>query len=346
MKILQVGLGNFGKRHLEAWHRLGFGDRLWICEPDDQKWKQTERYRFPKDRLVRSIDCALQAVEVVDLVTPTTTHFPLGQEVLQAGKDLFIEKPMTMTSVEAKRMNDLAQRNRCLIQVGFYYRYHPASVRLRQEIVQGTFGRIRYLSGNFMGFKRARTDVGVTHTDGIHFLDLFNWLLEGEPVEVYAIFRDHFGRGLEDLSVVLLTYPDGTCAKVESGYIQPGRWMDKVVPGAMTSKEILLSGERSSAEIDFEAQTLTIYEAHHEPQGGTWVPLLGNTWRPTIESCDPVELICRELEAFLLSVETRQPTSPGPVDGGVQLATLMECIWESARSRRPVQVRTTAEVSL
>lgn len=336
--IVQVGLGNFGKRHLEAWRRLGFGDRLWIAEPNQARWTETATYRLPAGRLVRSMEEALEQVQVVDVVTPTDSHHLLCRQALEAGKDVFVEKPMTMTSAQARELVELADRQRRVVQVGYYYRFHPVSLRLKQEIQAGRLGALRYLSGSFCGFKRARTDVGVTHTDGIHFLDLFNWLLESAPAEVYALTRDHFGRGLEDFSIALLTYPSGAVAKVESGYIQPGRWPDQVVPGAMTTKEITVVGERAAAEADFETGTLVITEASHEPRGGTWAPVLGPRTPIQVDACDPVQLIARELAAFVDAVRTRQPSLAGPVESGVALAVLMEQLYESARRGEPVRI--------
>jgi predicted dehydrogenase len=61
----------------------------------------------------------------------------------------------------------------------------------------------------------------VTANDAVHFLDLFNWLTGAAPAEVFCVQRDHFGRGLEDLSLILLTWPDGTVGKIEASYISP-----------------------------------------------------------------------------------------------------------------------------
>jgi len=223
MTIGLVGLGNFGKRHLEAWCRLGYGDRLWIAEPNQTKWVEATRRGIPGSRVADSLAVIAEHVDAVDIVTPTDQHATLCQEALELGKDVLVEKPMTMTSSQARALAELAQARGRVLQVGYYYRCHPISLRLKEALRSGRFGRVRYLTGNFYGFKRARTDVGVTYTDGIHFLDVFNWLLDSPPVDVYAVCRDHFKRGLEDFSVVLLTYPDGVVAKVESGYIQPGR---------------------------------------------------------------------------------------------------------------------------
>ncbi len=339
MNVVQVGLGNFGKRHLDAWHAMGYGDRLWIADNDERKWAETTRYNFPKDRLVKSLDDVIDKVDVVDIVTPTQSHFALCKRALEAGKDVFIEKPMTMNLRDAADVAAIAQRTKRLLQVGYYYRYHPISERIKRDLEDGTLGRVRYLTGNFFGFKRARNDVGVTHTDGIHFIDLFNWFQGAVPVEVYAICRDHFRRGLEDFSIVLMTYPDGSVAKVESGYVQPGRWKDKVVPGALTSKDIVVVGEKFTAEADFETESLTVHDAHHELRDGTWAAIVGAAAVPPIEPCSPVQMVARELEAFLGSVASRTPTAAGPVESGVHLAAIMEAIYESAKTGAPVKVR-------
>jgi predicted dehydrogenase len=334
--IAQVGLGNFGKRHLEAWHRLGFGEQLWIAEPDERKWAETARWRFPRARLVRQMSDVLDQVDVVDIVTPTDSHAELMCAALSAGKDVFVEKPMTANASQARQIAELAERLRRVVQVGYYYRHHPISIRLKEEIGCGSFGAVRYVSGQFMGFKRARTDVGVMHTDGIHFLDLANWLLDRAPSEVYAVCRDHFKRGLEDFAIALLTYSGGAVGKIEAGYIQPGRWKDKVVAGAMTTKEFTVVGERVTAEADFETETLTLHDVRQEFRNGTWAPVLGGSRQISLEPCDPVQMVCRELEGFLRCVETRETPAAGPVASGVNLALLMEAIYDSSRRGQAV----------
>ena len=337
-KILQVGLGNFGRRHLAAWHQLDQGPSLWIAESDERKWPDTSRYNFPADRLSRSIDSLLDRVDIVDVVTPTQSHFELCRRALLAGKDVFVEKPMTMTAVESIELARIVSQTGRMLQVGYYYRFHPISEWLHSEVRAGQFGRIRYVTGHFMGFKRARTDVGVMHTDGIHFLDLFNWLLGEAPTDVYAVNRDHFGRGLDDFSIALFNYPGGTVGKVEAGYIQPGRWKDKVVPGALTTKDITIVGDRRTAEVDYETETLVVHDARHELRDGVWAAIVGSSTQVPIEPCDPVQMVARELSAFLKAVDGRQPNGPGPIDAGVNLAALIEAIYESGRRNAPVKV--------
>lgn len=333
MNILQIGLGGFGKNHLRAWTHLGRVRDLWVADLSPARLKEAhDLFGVASDRVTDDYREFLDRADIVDVVTGSDSHYAVCDEALTRGKDVFVEKPMTMTGREADLLAERVARTNRILQVGYYYRFHPISQYLRRLIRTGGLGAIRYVSGRFMGFKRARTDVGVTHTDGIHFIDLFNALLGEAPREAYAVIRDHFGRGMEDLSLVVLHYPSGIVAQVESGYVQPGNWVDRVVPNAMTTKDITVVGDRKTVRADFEIDKVEIFEVRHELQHGIWTPVHGDCITPRLRSVTPAELVALELEAFLQSVETRQAPDPNVHDSGVVLAKVMEAVYRSAGS--------------
>lgn len=336
MNILQVGLGNFGLNHLRAWHELGFGETLYIAELNPVQHKCASAYRFPSNRINPDPMMFWDKAEAVDIVTGTDTHFDLCQKALLSGKDVFIEKPMTMTLEEANRLAELVHKTKRILQVGYYYRYHPVSRYVYEQIRSGRLGRIRYLYGYFMGFKRPRKDVGVMHTDGIHFIDLFNWFLDGLPVDVYAETRDHFSRGMEDFAIALFTYPGDILAKVECGYIQPGESSDKVVPGAMTTKSIGIVGSEKTLTADYEAERVEVFDVHHEMDGGWWRVVNKGSHVPRVGSASTIDLICAELKEFLSCTETRETPRANVETCGVNLARIIESVHESARRRSRV----------
>lgn len=343
MKILLVGLGGFGRNHLKAWHEMGLGANLFIAERDLDRHAECRAFNVPAERLATDVGEFLDRVDVVDVVTPSTNHFELCRTALNAGKHVFVEKPMTMTSQEAVALHEIAQKNDRLIQVGYYYRYHPISQHLIQLLNQGALGQLRYLAGNFMGFKRARTDVGVTHTDGIHFLDLFNALVGAPPSQVYAVTKDHFGRGMEDFSIVLLDYPGNVTARVESGYIQPGRWRDKVVPNAFTSKEIFLCGSEATAEVDFENESLTLHDVRQEFNGSTWAPVISGSRSLNVGTAGPIKMIVTEFEAFFKCIREKKSPAPNALASGIVLAKLMEALYQSSAQRKTVKLEWSTE---
>ena len=340
-KILLIGLGGFGRNHLRAWCEMGMREDLFVAELDSERRQECRIVGIPEVRIASDFHAVLDQVDVVDVVTPSTSHFEICNAALLAGKDVFVEKPMTITSREASNLAKLVEETGRILQVGYYYRFHPMSRYLKDRICAGVLGDLRYLSGNFMGFKRARTDVGVTHTDGIHFLDLFNWFAGGLPEQVHAETRDHFGRGMEDWSLVLLRYRNGTVGKVESGYIQPGRWHDKVVPNAMTTKEIFVCGSQATVEVDFETENCVVHDVRHEFKQNTWVPVGNGNQAPNVGTATPIQMICAELRAFLECVAARRRPGSDVIGSGVVLAKLMEGIYESARRNAPITLQWT-----
>jgi predicted dehydrogenase len=174
----------------------------------------------------------------------------------------------------------------------------------------------------------------------VHFLDLCNWVLGAAPTEVFSVQRDHFGRGLEDLSLILLTYPSGALAKVEAGYIQPGRQPDNVVPNALTTKTIEICGSEGALEIDYQGERLVWHRVRHElHEDGFWRPVFGEAVVPKLEPRGPVEVLISELTEFLGHVAHRTRPEANVQRAGVEIAVLYEAIMASARTGRPVAIK-------
>jgi len=334
--VLQVGFGGFGPVHLQAWLHRGFGPRLWIADPDPGARARAATH-LPAERIVTDYREALAAVALVDVVAPTPQHVDLCIAAIEAGKDVFVEKPLCLRVDDARRLAEVVTASDRILQVGYYFRHHPLARYARERVAAGDLGQLRYLSGNFYGFKRARGDVGVTANDAVHFLDLFNWLMGSAPAEVFAVHRDHFGRGLEDLSVCLLTWPDGTVAKIEASYIQPGRQPDTVMPNALTTKAVEICGSEGALEIDFQAERLTWHRVRHERRADRlWHPVFGDAITPELEPCGPVEILASQLAEFLGHAAQRTAPEADVRRCGVDIAALLETIAESARTNRPV----------
>jgi predicted dehydrogenase len=337
VSILQIGCGAFGPVHLGAWRALGRAADLTVADPRPDAARAVGAV-CPEARVVADWRTALADADVVDILTPSDTHHAIAKAALTAGKDVFIEKPVTVTTAEALDLTQLAETERRVVQCGLYFRFHPKAQGLRAAIAAGEFGRLRHLGGRFLGLKRARADSGALHNDAVHFIDLLTWLAGERPRIVYAVTRDHFGRGMDDLAVLHLTYPSGTAALIETGYIQPGRWPDAVTPGAVTSKEIAIAGERAVAEIDFAAEVTRLQRGAHRPVDGIWRPDYGPIEDPGWPAADPVAVVTAELAHFLDCVATRRAPAAGLRDCGIVPAAVIEAAIASSRDNRVVEI--------
>lgn len=336
--VLQVGFGGFGPVHLQAWFRLGGAEKLWVADPDPAARERARRFDLPPERVVADFRGVLGEVEIVDVVASTRHQVGICEVALDAGKDVFVEKPLTLEVEAAMRLEAQVGQTGRVLQVGYYFRHHPLSRWARERVERGALGQLRYFSGNFFGFKRARRDIGVAASDAVHFLDLFSWLGGSFPERVFAARRDHFGRELEDLALIVLEYPDGTLGRVEAGLIQPGRQTDTVMPDALTTKEVQICGSDGAIEIDYQAERLTWHRVHHELRDGLWRPVFGDALTPRVAPAGPVDVVESQLRTFLGHVETRTAPEANVHACGVAIARLLEAIERSANEGRPVDL--------
>jgi predicted dehydrogenase len=209
-----------------------------------------------------------------------------------------------------------------VVQVGHIFRFHPVTAALRAAMAADRVGAVRYATGRFAGFKRPRTDVGVTHTDAIHYFDLFAHLLGREASRVAAVQRDYLGRGLDDMSLTTVFYGE-VPVTVEANYFVPG-----------THRECVVVGERGTLVADYGASTVFLYVGHHRRRGEAWEAVdVGKEELPA-RGQEPLR---RELAAFLAACQGRGQ-SPVPAEAGVHALEVVEAAARAARLGREVDI--------
>jgi UDP-N-acetylglucosamine 3-dehydrogenase len=323
MKILLIGAGRWGVNHLRTWRTLGV--ELYVVDASNKILSRCKEMGVPETHLGNNYRDFLPLVDAVDVVTPAETHHPICMEAMEQGKDVFVEKPLTLTTTQSIELVKKAAEKKRILQVGHIFRYEPPSQHVKKLVDTKEIGEVKWLRGNFSGFKRPRSDSGVTMADAIHFVDLFNYLLGRLPVSVNARLLDVLGRGMDDNSWLWLDY--GTVfATIEVGYFSP-----------LKKREVLVVGSKKSAVIDYTVQQdkVKIYANHHELDKGEWKAIEGDVHTTEF---DPEEPLLIELRAFLTSMKTRQPPL---ADGqsGVDSVRVVEAILEASRTGLPVSLK-------
>lgn len=328
--ILQIGFGNFGPTHLQAWRSLGLADDLFIVDPSPEARALVESLGIDPARIAGEAATFLADVDVVDVLAPTDLHAEVCAEVLAAGKPMFVEKPMTTTLAQAEAMAVQAAAAGVVVQVGFYFRYHPLAQALKAEVDAGNLGDLRYLSARFHGPKRLRGDSGVMQNDGVHFIDHANWVAGGQPAVVDADVRDHFDRGLEDFALIRLDYTNGPLAQIEVGAIQPGAWPDDFVAGAMQTKSFTAAGSEGAIEVDYMTGVLRQHRVRHELIDGLYRPVNQGVSEPVIAKAEPWQVVAAELTAFLDAVAGSAEPVAGIEECGVGVARILDAAYRSS----------------
>jgi UDP-N-acetylglucosamine 3-dehydrogenase len=290
MKLLQIGTGRWGLNHLRVLSNLRID--LYVAEITESGRAKCLEHGIAADHISADYRDFRDRVDAVDIVTPASTHFPLCREFLAQGKDIFIEKPLAPTAAEADELARLASQRQVVVQVGHVFRYDPAADFIREYLQSGQLGAVKSISGNFSGFKRPRTDGGVTISDAIHFIDFFNYLMGRGPAKVLARCEDLLKRGMDDMSWIWMDY-DGIPAVLEANYFAPEK-----------KRLIVIGGERATLVCDFASaqDKIKIYGNRHILDNDTWKTTRGEIIHKEIL---PVEPLLRELRDFLNCVATR-----------------------------------------
>jgi predicted dehydrogenase len=327
IKVLLLGLGRWGANHLRVLHSLAV--ELFVSDVQPRQLDVARKLGIAEDHC--SIDYREFAgrVDAAVVVTPAPSHFALCREFLEAGKDVFVEKPITLVSSEARQLAELAEKQKRILQVGHIFRFDTASQWLREAIQAGQFGQLRILRSNFSGFKRPRKDSGIAFADAIHFVDLFNYFLDGTPRRVSAVMKDFMGRGMEDASLLSLEYdsPRGTIwGVIETNYFLPGKFRDLVIMGS-----------ELSAVCDYNVAQYKIktFKNKHVQSGNDF-----KTEEAGLQQieCAPEEPLLAELRAFVRSVSSRQaPRADGWA--GYDAVRVLEAAMESAATGRTVEFK-------
>jgi UDP-N-acetylglucosamine 3-dehydrogenase len=322
MKIMLMGTGRWGTNHLRVWTNLQV--ELYVAEVSAPLRKKCIEGGIPEDHVTDDYRRFLDIVSAVDVVTPASSHYKLGLEILGKGRDVFMEKPVAETAAEAQELADLAAKKKAVFQTGHIFRFDPAADFIKEYIESGQLGRIQSLSGSFYGFKRPRTDGGVAISDAIHFIDFFNYVIGGLPVKVMARCNDILKRGMDDMSWIWLDYGDAF-AMVEANYFSPEK-----------KRMVTIIGEKATLVCDFAASQdkIRIYRNRHVFDNNTWNTVSGEMIQQEILPAEPLLL---ELKDFIRCVETRSVPKASARDGADSVR-IVEAAVESHRTGREISL--------
>lgn len=180
LKAGVLGAGHLGKIHLrllqesEKYDLVGFYD---IDENSGRKVQEEFGYKY-----FNNLDDLIAAVDVVDVVTPTLSHFEVGQKTIKAGKHLFVEKPITNTVEEAEQLVKLAKEYNVKGQVGHVERFNPAFQAVTDKFENPMFIEAHRLAE----FNPRGTDVPVVLDLMIHDIDAILSVVKSEVKEIQA----------------------------------------------------------------------------------------------------------------------------------------------------------------
>lgn len=321
-----VGVGRFGKNHLRVLKELEKEGLCRVHGVADVKTDVLENTRQSHGVAISTNfnDFLTENVDAIDIATPTNTHFSTCKKCLNAGKHVFVEKPLATSYAEAKELVQTAREKNRILVVGHIFRYNSAVQEIKGLMEKGELGEIYYMFGHFMGLKDPRLDVGVLYNYTVHHVDIYNYLLEKLPKEVTCCTGHSLRRKrIEDVAILTLKYPYGALGIIEGSWLPPGKHRDLTVVG-----------NKKSVTSDLLRQTLQLHDSHIEIHDDLFKAVNRGATEIKIGFKEPLRL---ELLDFIKSIKTGQkPLADG--QAALNAIRVMEKALESARLGRTVRI--------
>lgn len=203
LRVAVIGVGSQGRHHIKFLKQIEGVAATLLVDRDPDKAKQAhEEFEIAA---VQSFQDHLSAFDAAIVAVPTVDHFSIASELIEAGKHVLIEKPVTTTVEDAERLAAVAERYGTIAQVGFPERFNPAVLKAAPEITRPLFVEVHRLGV----FSPRSLDVDVVLDLMIHDLDLLYLFLREEPVELEAVGVPVVSRNV-DIANARLKFP-GNC---------------------------------------------------------------------------------------------------------------------------------------
>ena len=311
LRVAVIGAGFWGRNHLRVLNDLPEADLVAVCDVNRERVDSASR-RYGIRSYVNSDD--LYRKEDVDAVTICVWSAELYSEsmkALNAGKHIFVEKPMASQSKEAEEILETAKSQNLYLTVGFIERFNPAVRRLKKAIDDGKIGEPVSATGKRVSKWPERLgDVGVVKDTAIHDIDLMRFIFNEDPITVYARAGRLRHRRFEDYVQVMLTFPDGKSAFLEANWLTPYK-----------VRQLIVTGSEAIITVDYITQEIKI-----DTSNQTLIPRY--RWE------EPLKM---ELKHFVDSVLNNDSFLVTGMDG-VKALKIAEAILESAEKNKLLEL--------
>src|SRR5437899_5465965 len=231
IKVAVVGVGYWGKNLARNFHELGA--LAMLCDGErsveERCGHEYKSVRFCGDFSVVLRDPSISAIA---LATPATTHYEMAKAALEAGKDVFVEKPLAIDVKQGEDLVNLAAAQHRVLMVGHILRYHPAILKLQELIRDGALGKINYLYSNRLNIGKIRTEENILWSFAPHDISVMLALLNESPNRLSCQGGAYLNRDVSDVTLSHFEFPSGVQAHIFVSWLHPFKEQRLVVVGS------------------------------------------------------------------------------------------------------------------
>jgi predicted dehydrogenase len=311
VSLALVGTGDWGANLLRNFAQLPSVRVVAVCDADPARLERARKV-VPQATAVNDARALLDVpgLEAVVVAAPAPAHAALTRLFLEAGRDVYVEKPFTLDVGDAEALVALAEAKGRILMVGHLLIHHPAVKKLKALVDQGELGTVHYVYSQRVNLGRVRSDENALWSFAPHDLSVMLHLLGGEPVEVSARGAAFLQKGVEDVVFASLSWADGRMAHVHVSWLDPHKVRRFTVVG---SRRMAMFDDMEPSE------KVRVYDRGVDPAPGEFVDFAramtvrqGDVLIPKLDGAEPLRLECQH---FIDCVRSRKAPLTDGRDG-------------------------------
>ncbi|MGE5147507.1 MAG: Gfo/Idh/MocA family protein [Candidatus Eiseniibacteriota bacterium] len=320
-----IGHGYWGRNLARNLNALG---ALAAIVESDATSRKAAGEAYPKAPCHESVDAVLAdpSIKAVMIATPAATHGALVARALEAGKHVFVEKPLCLDVTEAERLAADAARRGLTLMVGHLLLYHPAFVALKACVAEGRLGRLRYVYSTRLSLGKIRREENALWSFAPHDISMILQLMGGLPERVIAAGGQYLHAGVADTTLSHLAFPGDVQAHIFVSWIHPYK-----------DQRLVVVGDKAMAvfnDVSPGPEKLLIYQ--HEARWDGTVPVVSKAEAEPIPY-ETVEPLRREVETFLAAA-VGGPRPPSDAREGIAVLRVLDACQRALVSGNPVEM--------
>jgi predicted dehydrogenase len=328
LNIGVIGYGYWGPNLVRNFAELADA-RVHTVADLNPKALETVARRFPATKVTTDAMAMIRDPEIdaVAIATPVSTHFSLAMAALRAGKHVWLEKPMTETSMQARALIEEAQKRGLTLHVDHTFVYTGPVKKMRDMVQNGELGKTLYYDSTRVNLGLFQRDVNVIADLAVHDFSIIDYVFNQHPTAVSASGINHYPGTPENLAFITLFYETGFIAHVNVSWLAPVKIRSIIIGG--TEKMITFDELQPSEKLKIYDKGVSFTDDPakiHEMRVGYRT---GDMWAPKV---DGSEALLVEGKHFVDCIRNnKKPTSDG--EFGFRMVELIEAATASMRGR-------------
>jgi len=291
IRIGLIGCGQWGLNYLKTFSTISAARITQVCDLNEDILRKI-RFLYPHTKTVTDYRYLLESnnVDGVIIATPPKFHFAIAAEFLMRKIAVLLEKPATLSYIDAKKLVELAQTNSVTLMVGHLMEYHPAVVKLHSCISQEMLGELRYILTKRANLGTVRNDVSVLWDLAVHDLSIVRYLVNQEPLWVSAQGESYLQTGIHDLITITMGFSGNLFTQIHANWLYP-----------LKQRQLVVAGDKMMAIMDDAKEDYKVQ----------LIPFEGDHIMPCLEKTPPLTSQCLH---FIECIKTHIEPKTGSCD--------------------------------